>query len=57
MKASVTVSRDEMKERAVDHIEVVLNHLNDFGFKNEELKSLLEQIIVDIDRGFVGEPC
>jgi len=24
---------------------------------NDDLKEILQQIIVDIDRGFVGEPC
>ena len=39
----------------------VENALNDavdsFGLNNDDLKKILQQVIVDIDRGFVGEPC
>ena len=41
---------------AQEQIEVVLNTLYDNGVDNEGLKALLNNIIVDIDRGFVGEP-
>jgi len=41
---------------AQEQIEVVLNALYDSGVDNEGLKALLNNIIVDIDRGFVGEP-
>ena len=39
----------------------VENVLNDFvdscGLNNDDLKQILQQVIVNIDRGFVGEPC
>ena len=41
---------------AQEQIEVVLTALYDSGVDNEGLKALLNNIIVDIDRGFVGEP-
>lgn len=41
---------------AQEQIEVVLNALWDKGVNNEGLKALLNNIIRDIDRGFVGEP-
>ena len=44
-------------EDATNVIESRLNKLYDLGLSNEELKALLRRIILDIDRGFVGEPC
>ena len=41
---------------AQEQIEVILNALYDSGVDNEGLKALLNNIIADIDRGFVGEP-
>ena len=41
---------------SVDAIEKVLNDLADDGLTNADLIKLLEDIIVDINRGFVGEP-
>ena len=41
---------------AQEQIEVVLNALWDKGVDNDGLKALLNNIIRDIDRGFVGEP-
>jgi len=37
-------------------IEEILNDLWDLGVQNDGLKALLNNIIDDIDRGFVGEP-
>jgi len=41
---------------AQEQIEVVLNALYDSGVENEGLIALLNNIIRDIDSGFVGEP-
>ncbi len=48
------------RERAfvARRVEKVLNnYVDSFGLTNDDLKQILQQIIVDIDRGFVGEPC
>ena len=37
-------------------IELILNKLYDSGVENDGLKALLNNIIRDIDSGFVGEP-
>lgn len=51
-------ARDEQIEVAVGRIETELNNLmDDFDLTNDDLKQILQQIIVDIDLGFVGEPC
>ena len=41
---------------ASDAIEQILNDLWDSVVSNEGLKALLQNIIRDIDSGFVGEP-
>ena len=41
---------------AQEQIEEILNDLYDRGVENDGLKALLNNIITDIDRGFVGEP-
>ncbi len=41
---------------AQEKIEVVLNALYDSGVDNDGLKALLNNVIKDIDSGFVGEP-
>ncbi len=41
---------------SIDAIEEILNGLNDDGLTNADLIKLLEGIILDINRGFVGEP-
>ena len=41
---------------AQEKIEGVLNALYDTGVDNDGLKALLQNIIKDIDSGFVGEP-
>ena len=56
------ITEQELKEaqRQIlsDRVENVLNDFVDsFGLNNDDLKQLLQQVIVDIDRGFVGEPC
>ena len=52
------VDRDEMKELVVSRIEKELNDfMDEYDLTNDDLKQILQQIIVDIDRGFVGEPC
>ena len=43
-------------EQASNRIEEILNDLYDRGVENDGLKALLNNIIRDIDRGFVGEP-
>ena len=43
-------------EAAQEKIEKVLNALYDNGVENDGLKALLNNIISDIDSGFVGEP-
>ena len=54
----MTKSRDEQIEVVVSRIETELNNLMDeYDLTNDALKEILQQIIVDIDRGFVGEPC
>jgi len=40
---------------SIDAIEEILNGLNDDGLTNADLIKLLEGIILDINRGFVGE--
>ena len=52
----------EMKEAQREilsrRVENALNFAVDsFGMNNDDLKQILQQVIVDIDRGFVGEPC
>lgn len=52
------VDRDERQEIVVARIERELNDfMDEYGLTNDDLKQILQQIIVDIDRGFVGEPC
>ena len=52
------VDRDERQEIVVARIESELNDfMDEYGLTNDDLKQILQQIIVDIDRGFVGEPC
>ncbi len=56
------ITEQELKEaqRQIlsDRVENVLNDFVDsFGLNNDDLKQILQQVIVDIDRGFVGEPC
>jgi len=41
---------------AIDAIEEILNGLYDDGLENPQLIKLLEDIIGDINAGFVGEP-
>ena len=41
---------------SVDAIEKILNDLYNDGLENADLIKLLEDIIIDIKRGFVGEP-
>ena len=41
---------------AQEKIEEILNTLYDNGVENDGLKALLNNIIRDIDEGFVGEP-
>ena len=41
---------------SIDAIEKILNDLSDDGLTNADLIKLLEEIIVDINSGFVGEP-
>ena len=41
---------------SIDAIEKILNDLADDGLTNADLIKLLEDIIVDINEGFVGEP-
>ena len=36
---------------------VLIDFVDSFGLNNDDLKKILQQVIVDIDRGFVGEPC
>lgn len=57
-RSSMSKSRDEQIEVVVSRIETELNNLMDeYDLTNDALKEILRQIIVDIDRGFVGEPC
>tara|TARA_R100001377_G_scaffold83287_1_gene64598 strand:+ start:174 stop:362 length:189 start_codon:yes stop_codon:yes gene_type:complete len=43
---------------AIEKIEDILNVLwDEHDVTNEGLKKILHQIIIDVDRGFVGEPC
>ena len=43
---------------AIEKIEDILNALwDEHDVTNEGLKTILHQIIIDVDRGFVGEPC
>ena len=41
---------------SIDAIEEILNGLNDDGLTNADLIRLLEEIIGNIEAGFVGEP-
>ena len=41
---------------SIDAIEKVLNDLADDGLTNDDLIKMLEDIIADINSGFVGEP-
>ena len=41
---------------SIDAIEEILNGLYDDGFENPQLIKLLEDIIGDINAGFIGEP-
>tara|TARA_Y100000389_G_C17221636_1_gene393631 strand:+ start:149 stop:442 length:294 start_codon:yes stop_codon:yes gene_type:complete len=41
---------------AVEQIETILNDLFDDGVDNATLITLLKQIIIDINRGFIGQP-
>ena len=43
-------------EKATSQIEEILNDLYGKGVENDGLKALLNDIIHDIDSGFVGEP-
>ena len=43
-------------EPAQQQIEDILNGLYDKGIGNPELIALLQSVIKDIERGFVGEP-
>ena len=43
-------------DRAVEQIEEILNDLYDQGLENRHLIEILEQVIQDINNGFVGEP-
>jgi len=43
-------------EPSIEAIEEILNGLYDDGLTNADLIQLLEGIILDINRGFVGEP-
>lgn len=57
-RSSMSKSRVEQIEVVVSRIETELNNLMDeYDLTNDALKEILRQIIVDIDRGFVGEPC
>lgn len=50
--------KEAQREILSNRVENVLNDFVDsFGLNNDDLKQILQQIIVDIDRGFVGEPC
>ena len=44
------------QEAVVVQVEKLLNDLYDQGLSNGELIALLQGIITDIQRGFVGEP-
>jgi len=55
---NMSKSRDKQIEVVVSRIETELNNLVDeYDLTNNDLKEILQQIIVDINRGFVGEPC
>jgi len=50
--------KEAQREILSNRVETVLNDFVDFcNLNNDDLKQILQQIIVDIDRGFVGEPC
>ena len=50
--------KEAQREILSNRVENVLNDFVDFSnLNNDDLKQILQQIIVDIDRGFVGEPC
>jgi hypothetical protein len=56
-RIGMSKSHDGQIEVVLD-IETDLNNLMDqYDLTNDHLKEILQQIIVDIDRGFVGEPC
>ena len=52
-----TLTKEQLVENATTVIENELNALWDAGLSNDELKALLNDITIDINRGFVGEPC
>ena len=55
--------KEAQRQILSNRIEDVLNDFVDsfsglqVGLTNDDLKQILQQVIVDIDRGFVGEPC
>ncbi len=50
--------KEAQREILSNRVENVLNDFVDsFGLNNDDLKQILQQVIVNIDRGFVGEPC
>jgi len=50
--------KEAQRENLSRRVENVLNFAVDrMGMNNDDLKQILQQVIVDIDRGFVGEPC
>ena len=51
------LTKEQLVENATAVIERELNALCDAGLSNDELKALLNNITIDINRGFVGEPC
>ena len=51
-EAPLLANTDEAQEQ----IEAILNNLYDQGVDNRGLIEILEQIIGDIQNGFVGEP-
>ena len=52
------VDKDKRQDIVVTRIENELNDfMDEYDLTNNDLKNILQQIITDIDRGFVGEPC
>ena len=50
--------KEAQRENLSRRVENVLNFAVDrMGMNNDDLKQILQKVIVDIDRGFVGEPC
>ena len=50
--------KEAQRQILSNRVENVLNDFVDsFDLNNDDLKQILQQVIVDIDRGFVGEPC